>query len=104
MKRFLHFSLPTILCVLTFALSVTAGNTRHGLGCILLSHDEYSKIGRAEIPRLLTPAAAQVLMLNCPPVGDQGQQGSCTAFGTAYGARSISMYDTSRGPWNTVST
>ena len=104
MKRFLHFSLPTILYVLTFAHGVVGGSARHGLGCILLPREEYNKIDRAAIPRSLTPAAAQVLTLNCPPVGDQGQQGSCTAFGHAYGARSISMYDTSRGPWNTVST
>ena len=49
MKRFPLFSLPTILCALTFVYGGAAGSARHGLGCILLPPDEYNKIGRAAI-------------------------------------------------------
>ena len=62
-------------------------STLHALGCNLLPADEYAKIPVAkELEGVVTKAA---VMLNVPPIGDQGGEGSCVAFGTAYDARSI---------------
>lgn len=79
----------------------------HGFGCNLLPKDQYNKIPLATKPLAKTStgtmmAAATVLTLDCPPVGDQGQQGSCTAWGTTYAARSISWHYKMGGSWSTA--
>lgn len=73
----------------------------HGKGCLLLPADEYNRLPRAVAPvRLSKAAAAAVVTLDCPPVGDQMRQGSCTAWGTAYAARSISWHYKTGGTWS----
>lgn len=60
-------------------------------GAALLSEMEYNKLPKApdEISALALPSS---FYLQCPPVRNQGSEGSCTAFGTAYAARSITAY------------
>ncbi|NVO12205.1 MAG: C1 family peptidase [Bacteroidales bacterium] len=62
-------------------------STLHSLGCILLPADEYAKIPVAKDPVGFASKAS--VMLNVPPVGDQGGEGSCVSFGTTYDGRSI---------------
>jgi C1A family cysteine protease len=57
------------------------------LGCSLLSASEYEKVPLAKDVTL--KALPSSVALNCPPIGDQGSEGSCTAWGTTYAARSI---------------
>ncbi|NOU17101.1 MAG: C1 family peptidase [Bacteroidales bacterium] len=59
----------------------------HSLGCNFLPADEYAKIPVAKNPEGVVSKA--VVNLNVPPVGDQGGEGSCVAWGTTYAARSI---------------
>ncbi len=56
------------------------------LGCKLLTKEEYAKIPLADD----VPAAkASYKFLSTPDVGDQGSDGSCVGWGTAYSARSV---------------
>ena len=57
------------------------------IGCLPTPQDEYEKIPLAEEPQLKATTAYRYL--RCPAVGNQGRNGSCTAWGTAYAARSI---------------
>ena len=57
-------------------------------GCNLLSPVEYNKIQKS-VENLNIQAYPATKFLNCPPVKNQGSEGSCVGFGTAYAARSI---------------
>ncbi len=61
-------------------------STLHSLGCNLLPADEYAKI---PVAKELGGVATKAVMLNVPPVGNQGGEGSCVAWGTSYAGRSI---------------
>ena len=69
----------------------------HSLGCELLTADEYARIPVAQIPKVTLTAAAT---LNVPPVGDQGGEGSCVAWGTTYAARSINWQAGHSATWS----
>jgi C1A family cysteine protease len=58
-------------------------------GVLLLSPEEYAKIPMAETPLDSLNDAPAIFTLSTPPVGNQGSEGSCVAFGCAYAARSI---------------
>jgi len=58
----------------------------HAMGAELLPAEEYAKIPVAKTPAV--DIKATVLNLNVPPVGNQGGEGSCVAFGTTYAGRS----------------
>jgi C1A family cysteine protease len=62
-------------------------STFYGLGCNLLPAEEYAKIPVVKDP--VGFASKTVVTLACPPVGNQGQEGSCVAWGSTYAARSI---------------
>jgi C1A family cysteine protease len=62
-------------------------STFYALGCNLLPAEEYAKIPVVKDP--VGFPSKTVLTLSCPPVGNQGQEGCCVAFGTTYDARSI---------------
>ena len=62
-------------------------STQYSLGCNLLPAEEYAKIPVVKDPVGFPSKAA--LTLACPPVGNQGAEGSCVAWGTTYAARSI---------------
>jgi len=71
----------------------------HSLGCELLPADEYAKIPLAKTPQV--ELKATVLNLNVPPVGNQGGEGSCVAFGTTYAGRSIDWQKNHPATWST---
>jgi C1A family cysteine protease len=54
----------------------------HSMGCELLPEVDYAKIPVAKTPSVSLKATT--VMLNVPPVGDQGGEGSCVAWGTTY--------------------
>ncbi|NVO11865.1 MAG: C1 family peptidase [Bacteroidales bacterium] len=62
-------------------------STQHSLGCNLLPAEEYAKIPVVKDP--VGFASKTVVTLACPPVGNQGGEGSCVAWGSTYAARSI---------------
>lgn len=71
----------------------------HSLGAELLPAAEYAKIPQAKVPNVAIKAT--ILNLNVPPVGNQGGEGSCVAFGTTYAGRSIDWQTTHSAPWST---
>jgi len=73
-------------------------STFYSLGCELLPADEYAKIPVAKTP--VVDIKATVLNLNVPPVGNQGGEGSCVAFGTTYAGRSINWQATHPAAWS----
>jgi C1A family cysteine protease len=64
----------------------------YALGCQFLTPSEYEAIPLAQAPEL--KALPTKVNLTTPPVGDQGSQGSCVAWGTTYAGRSIDWYIT----------
>ncbi len=68
------------------------------LGCELLPAEEYAKIPVAKVPSVELKAAVNI---NVPPVGNQGGEGSCVAWGTAYAARSIDWQANHVASWST---
>lgn len=72
----------------------------YSLGCEMLPAIEYAKIPKAIAPDVTIKAT--VLNLNVPPIGDQGSEGSCVAFGTTYAARSTNWQANHTATWNTA--
>lgn len=70
----------------------------YSLGCELLPADDYAKIPVAKTPEV--EIKATVLNLNVPPVGNQGGEGSCVAFGTTYAGRSIDWQASHPATWS----
>lgn len=71
----------------------------HSLGCNFLPADEYAKIPVAkELDIAVTKA---VVNLSVPPVGNQGGEGSCVAWGTTYAGRSINWHKTHVAAYST---
>lgn len=65
----------------------TSSQAVYNMGCKMLPTAEYESIPLAETVTL--KALPTSFSLNCPPIGDQGSEGSCTAWGTTYAARSV---------------
>jgi len=74
-------------------------STLYSLGCELLPTAEYAKISVAKVPSI--DIKATVLDLNVPPVGNQGAEGSCVAWGTTYAGRSINWQFNHPATWST---
>lgn len=74
-------------------------STYHSLGALFLPPDDYAKIPVAKTPDV--DIKATVLNLNVPPIGDQGGEGSCVAWGTTYAARSINWVSSHPASWST---
>lgn len=74
--------------------------TSHQLGCLLLPSDLYMSIPLSDISTDILKAAPTVVNLNTPPVGDQGGEGSCVAWGTTYAGRSIMWQVTHAASWD----
>lgn len=72
----------------------------HELGCLMLPTEAYMSIPLKDAPTSLLKAAPKVLNLNVPPVGDQGGEGSCVAWGTTYAGRSISWQVSHPAAWS----
>jgi C1A family cysteine protease len=73
--------------------------TFHELGMNFLPEEEYSKIPNATTPILLKALPTSVA-LNTAPVGDQGGEGSCVAWGTTYAGRSAQWVKDHTGTWS----
>lgn len=56
-------------------------------GCLLTPKEIYEKVPLAKEPAL--KATATYRYLNCPSVGNQGSDGACVGWGSAYAGRSI---------------
>ena len=80
--------------------SVNAQTTLYPLGAKLLSETEYEALPKVNWEILRSNVQSQatatqssgVVMLNNPPIGNQGGQGSCTAWAVGYAAVSILAY------------
>lgn len=57
------------------------------MGCLLTPTDEYEAIELADDLQLKSIPSYKYL--NCPAVGNQGRDGACVGWGTAYAARTI---------------
>ncbi|MFA8435004.1 MAG: C1 family peptidase [Marinifilaceae bacterium] len=67
-------------------------------GCIPTPRDVYEQVPLVEISSELKSYPVSV-ELDCPPVGNQGGEGSCVAWGTAYASRSISWKSANGGSY-----
>lgn len=72
--------------------------TYYSLGCELLPSSDYAKLPLAKVPNV--EVKATVLDLNVPPVGNQGGEGSCVAWGTTYAGRSINWQTSHPAAWS----
>lgn len=72
----------------------------YALGCELLPADQYAALPRAPEIQLKSIPASN--FLPAMPIGNQGSEGSCVAFGTTYAARSLDWYIdyTPTASWN----
>jgi C1A family cysteine protease len=73
---------------------------RHATGARLASPGQVAGFSQAQSKRGLTPVKVDLSSL-MPPIGDQGQQGSCVAWSVGYGLRSyytkkVEQADTSK--------
>lgn len=84
----------------------------HKTGLIFLSDSDYAKLPRPNwnilkkyAPRSLSLSLSQVtggiVMLNTPPIGDQGGEGSCASWSVGYTALGILMYP-KYNSWNSA--
>lgn len=71
----------------------------HELGALLLPAEEYARIPVAATPEIDFRLKAAV-NLNVPSVGNQGGEGSCVAWGTAYAGRSIDWQASHPAEWS----
>ena len=70
----------------------------YSLGCEFLPVAEYAAIPVAEAINLkVLPTSVDLVV---PPVGNQGGEGSCVAWGTTYAGRSTSYQNTNGGSYN----
>lgn len=72
----------------------------HQLGCLMLPTETYMSIELKDVSPSVLKAAPSVLTLNVPPVGDQGSEGSCVAWGTTYASRSINWQTSHQAAWS----
>jgi len=70
----------------------------HELGMNFLPIEQYAKIPQVKTPILKATLPSSV-MLNYAPVGDQGGEGSCVAWGTTYAGRSATWVKDHTGAW-----
>jgi len=71
----------------------------HELGLNFLPADEYAKIPVVNTPLLLKALPTSV-SLNTSPVGNQGGEGSCVAWGTTYAGRSAMWVKDHTAGWS----
>ncbi len=73
----------------------------HELGLNFLPRIDYEAIQAAQMPEGINLKALPVsITLTSPPVGDQGGEGSCVAWGTTYAGRSTLWLKTHAGSWS----
>ncbi len=64
------------------------------LGCQFLPASQYEAIPLVKAPEVELKSLPKSIILLTPFIGDQGQQGSCVAWGTTYAGRSIDWFVT----------
>jgi C1A family cysteine protease len=70
----------------------------YSMGCNLMPADQFAALEKAETPNLkVLPTSVNLVV---PPVGNQGGEGSCVAWGTTYAGRSTSYQNTNGGSYN----
>lgn len=99
-----------LLCALfvVFINPTSAQIQRHLLGAKLLTEVEYEKLPKTNWELLKANADKQaiatktssIVMLNNPPIGDQGPQGSCVGWAIGYAATSILAYPKYNNNWD----
>jgi len=94
--------------IFNFALNATyaqSSQSYQGFGAKILTDEEYAKLPKVNWDTLVKysntihkfalksiSANESIVMLNTPPVGSQGDQGSCTAWAAGYAAAGILTY------------
>jgi C1A family cysteine protease len=68
---------------------------QYSLGCQFLPADQYAALPVVNAPEIELKTLPKSVTISTPPIGDQGDQGSCVAWGTTYAGRSIDWYITS---------
>jgi C1A family cysteine protease len=86
-------------CQKDTAIEMTPEDTvTYNLGCNLMPAAEFAALPKAEVPNLkVLPTSVNLVV---PPVGNQGGEGSCVAWGTAYAGRSTSYQNTYGGAYS----
>jgi len=97
------FTFFTIALIISVFISCTKENAslqqsgqdtpQYSMGCQLLPSAEYEAIPLAT-PEYELKALPLFINITSPPVGNQGGEGSCVAWGTTYSGRSIDWYVT----------
>jgi C1A family cysteine protease len=86
-------------CEKDSTIEMTPNNVvSYSLGCKFMPTDEYAAIPVAQSLNLKALPTSVDLVV--PPVGNQGGEGSCVAWGTTYAARSTSYQNTNGGAYN----
>lgn len=103
MKRF-TLIVPFLLILLPLMAQENPIPTRDSLygGCLPTPKAEYDAMPRVDWAAMgLHPRAAHPskLVLNHPPVGDQGREGSCTAWALGYCAVGVLGYERFKDDW-----
>jgi C1A family cysteine protease len=97
MKKLIHAFLALSMVLFTMqscekqdkSIAENASQETYSLGAELLSPAEYQALPKAQLPSILKTDVTAHTLSYLPPVGNQGGEGSCVAFGTTYAARSI---------------
>ena len=95
-------SLILLLLLPTVNLYPQNNPSKYILGAIPISEDEYAELPKVDWNVLyankderriqIQDSKSNITMLNCPPIGDQGAQGSCVGWAVGYAAVSILTY------------
>ena len=86
MRSLALIAASVVLAQATVAHSESDDAAEHGTGLLPLSADEYAKLPKTPTYRAFLPDRAD-LSSHFPPPGDQGKEGSCTAWAVGYAAR-----------------
>lgn len=80
-------------------VAITPNNlVTYELGCNFMPEADYNMLPVAAKPNLkVLPTSVDLVV---PPIGNQGGEGSCVAWGTTYAARSTSYQNTNGGAYN----
>lgn len=110
MKKFLFviFAVTLIMSILvscskeTGSLQKQQETSLYSLGCQLLPAAQYQALLAAQ--EIVLKTLPTKVTLPTPPIGNQGSEGSCVAFGTTYAGRSIDWYITMKNTLYSTST
>jgi C1A family cysteine protease len=84
------------------SLQNTQETSLYSLGCQFLTPAQYQALPAAQ--EIVLKTLPTKVTLPTPPIGNQGSEGSCVAFGTTYAGRSIDWYITMKNTSYTQST